>query len=55
MHKKNAALITPGTIDGDFNKLAEYDWVIEDNFDFFNFDNENQFLGKGTFGNVIKV
>ncbi len=29
MHKKNTALITTGTIDSDFDKLAEYDWVIE--------------------------
>jgi len=29
MHKKNTSLITTGTIDGDFDKLAECDWIIE--------------------------
>ena len=29
MHKKNIALITTGTIDNDFHKLAKCDWVIE--------------------------
>ena len=29
MHRKNTALITTGTIDGDFHKLADCDWIIE--------------------------
>ena len=29
MHKKNSARIKTGTIDGDFDKLASCDWVIE--------------------------
>jgi 3-hydroxyacyl-CoA dehydrogenase len=29
MHKKNVGLITTGTIDHDFDKLAECDWIIE--------------------------
>lgn len=29
MHKRNTALITTGTIDGDFHKLADCDWIIE--------------------------
>ena len=29
MHKKNSALIKTGTIDDDFEKLAECDWIIE--------------------------
>ncbi len=29
MQKKNIALITTGTIDNDFHKLAKCDWVIE--------------------------
>ena len=29
MHKQNAAHIHTGTIDGDFDKLADADWIIE--------------------------
>ena len=29
MHKRNAAHIHTGTIDGDFDKLADADWIIE--------------------------
>ncbi len=29
MHKKNTSLITSGTIDDDFHKLSECDWIIE--------------------------
>ena len=29
MHKRNAARITTGTIDGDFDKLASCDWIVE--------------------------
>ena len=29
MHKKNTALITTGTINDDFHKLADCDWIIE--------------------------
>jgi 3-hydroxyacyl-CoA dehydrogenase len=29
MHKKNAALITPGNLEDDLNQLADCDWIIE--------------------------
>ena len=29
MHKRNVERITTGTIDNDFNKVSECDWIIE--------------------------